>query len=153
MKKEPGKIIDILLVEDNPGDVDLVREALKESRIRIELHVACDGVQAMKFLRRQDNYADAPWPDLVLLDLNLPKRHGQEVLQDIKSDPALQTIPVIVLTGSSEAKDISRAYEMHANCYITKPIHYEQFVNIVKSIENFWLTIVKLPSTHEKRGC
>src|SRR5574337_1997952 len=140
MQKDNGKIIDILLVEDNPGDVELVREALNEGKVRNELHVAMDGEEAIRILRGSD-----PCPDLVLLDLNLPRKNGREVLQDIKSDPKLAIIPVVVLTSSKEEEDILRSYRLHANCYITKPVDLEQFLNVVKSIENFWLAIVKLP--------
>lgn len=145
MKNEIGKTIDILLVEDNPGDVELIREALSEAKVRNELHVTYDGVQAMKFLRGEDPYADAPCPDLILLDLNLPKKSGREVLEEIKDDPDLKLIPVVILTSSKEEEDICRSYQMHANCYITKPVDFEQFMKVVKSIEDFWLTIVKLP--------
>ncbi len=145
MKKEYGKSIDILLVEDNPGDVELVREALSEGKMRNEMHVAADGVQALKFLRRQGEYADAPCPDLVLLDLNLPKKSGREVLQEIKSDPNLKFIPVVILTSSKAEEDILKSYRLYANCYITKPVDFEQFMKVVKSIEDFWLTVVKLP--------
>jgi chemotaxis family two-component system response regulator Rcp1 len=135
-----GKVVDILLVEDNPGDVELVREALTEAKVRNELHVAVDGEKAIEFLKGSD-----PCPDLILLDLNLPRKNGREVLQDIKSDPRLSIIPVVVLTSSKEEEDIIRSYRLHANCYITKPVDLEQFLNVVKSIENFWLAIVKLP--------
>ncbi len=140
MQKDNGKIIDILLVEDNPGDVELVREALTEAKVRNKLHVAVDGVKALEFLKNSD-----PCPDLILLDLNLPRKNGREVLQDIKSDPNLAVIPVVVLTSSKEEEDIIRSYRLHANCYISKPVDLEQFLNVVKSIENFWLAIVKLP--------
>ncbi len=140
MLKDNGKIIDILLVEDNPGDVELVREALTEAKVKNELRVAVDGVEALEMLKSSD-----PCPDLVLLDLNLPRKNGREVLEDIKSDPRLSIIPVVVLTSSREEEDIIRSYRLHANCYITKPVDLEQFLNVVKSIENFWLAIVKLP--------
>jgi chemotaxis family two-component system response regulator Rcp1 len=140
MQKDNGKIIDILLVEDNPGDVELVREALNEGKVRNELHVAMDGVEAIRFLKQSN-----PCPDLILLDLNLPRMNGREVLQEIKSDPKLGIIPVVVLTSSKEEEDIVRSYRLHANCYITKPVNLEQFLNVVKSIQNFWLAIVKLP--------
>lgn len=137
--------IEVLLVEDNPGDVRLTREALKEGKVRNNLSVAPDGVEALAFLRRQGRYADAPRPDLILLDLNLPKKDGREVLEEIKADPALRTIPVVILTTSEAERDIARAYDLHANCYITKPVDLDQFITVVKSIEDFWFTIVKLP--------
>lgn len=145
MLRETGKSIDILLVEDNPGDVELVKEALSDAKVRNALHVVTDGVQAMQFLRREGPYAQAPCPDLVLLDLNLPRKNGREVLQEMKSDPNLSFIPVVVLTSSRQEEDILRTYRLHANCYISKPVDFEQFLNVVKSIEDFWLTVVKLP--------
>lgn len=145
MKQEIGKTIEILLVEDNPGDVELVREALGEGKIRNELHVASDGVEAMRFLHREDEFGDANCPDLILLDLNLPKKNGREVLQEIKNDPSLKFIPVVVLTSSKAEEDIVRSYNLHANCYVTKPVDLDQFLHVVKSIEDFWLTVVKLP--------
>jgi chemotaxis family two-component system response regulator Rcp1 len=140
-----GRPIEILLVEDNPGDVRLTIEGLRESKVRNNLHVAADGVAALEFLRRDGTYADAPRPDLILLDLNLPKKDGREVLAEIKADPALRTIPVVVLTTSSAEKDVLRTYELQAASYITKPVDLEQFITVVKSIEDFWLTIVTLP--------
>jgi CheY-like chemotaxis protein len=137
--------IEVLLVEDNPGDVRLTREALKEGKVRNHLSVAPDGVEALAFLRRQGKYADAPRPDVILLDLNLPKKDGREVLEEIKGDPALRNIPVVILTSSDAERDIVRAYSLHANCYITKPVDLDQFITVVKSIEDFWFTIVKLP--------
>jgi len=137
--------INILLVEDNPGDVDLVREALSDAKVKNRLHVTTDGVEAMKFLRRQDNYADAPCPDLILLDLNLPKKSGREVLSEIRSDQELDTLPVVILTSSKEEEDIVKSYKLHANCYISKPVDFEQFMKVVQSIEDFWFTVVKLP--------
>ncbi len=145
MKKEYGKMIDILLVEDNPGDVELVREALSEGKIRNELHVAQDGIEAMKFLKREAGYEDSPCPDLVLLDLNLPKKSGREVLEEIKSNAKLKFIPVVILTSSKAEEDILKSYKLYANCYVTKPVDFEQFMKVVKSIEDFWLTVVKLP--------
>ena len=139
------KPIEILLVEDNPGDVRLTLEALKDGKMNNNIHVAKDGVEALQFLRRVGTYADAPCADLVLLDLNLPKKDGREVLAEIKADEDLKHIPVIVLTTSSAEQDIFRAYDLHANCYITKPIDLDRFTKVVKSIEDFWLTIVKLP--------
>jgi len=146
LETERGSVVKILLVEDNPGDVRLTREALKESKMLNELYVTEDGVEAMEFLNREGNYADAPHPDLILLDLNLPKKDGRELLEEIKADEKLRRIPVVVLTTSKAQEDIYRMYEQHANCYITKPIDLDQFIEVVKSIDNFWLTIVKLPS-------
>lgn len=141
-----GRPADILLVEDNPGDVRLTQEALKENKVRNNLSVVEDGLEAMAFLHQAGKYADAPRPDLVLLDLNLPKKDGREVLAEIKEDPNLKHIPIVVLTTSKAEEDIIKSYNLHANCYITKPVDLEQFITIVKSIEDFWLTIVKLPS-------
>lgn len=138
--------IEVLLVEDNPGDVRLTREALKEAKLLINLSVASDGLAAMDFLRREGAYAQAPKPDLVLLDLNLPKKDGREVLQEIKTDPNLKCIPVVVLTTSEAESDILTTYAQHANCFITKPVDMEQFVTIVKTLEEFWFTVVRLPS-------
>jgi len=137
--------IDILLVEDNPGDARLAIEALKESKVSNTLHWVKDGEEAMAFLRQEGEYADKPRPDLVLLDLNLPKKDGREVLADIKSDEELKTIPVVILATSKSEEDVLRTYSLHCNCYITKPIDLKQFLKVVKSIEDFWLTIVKLP--------
>ena len=140
-----GMPIEILLVEDSPADVRLTKEVLGEARVRNTLHVVRDGVEAMAFLRRAGGYADAPMPDLILLDLNLPKKHGREVLAEIKQDPALKRIPVVVLTTSMAERDILEAYGLHANGYITKPIDLGQFIHMMKVTEEFWLTIVKLP--------
>ncbi|MGB9006430.1 MAG: response regulator [Candidatus Aminicenantales bacterium] len=137
--------IEILLVEDNPGDADLTREAMENSKMLITMHVVGDGVEAMAFLRRTGKYANASRPDIVLLDLNLPKKDGKEVLAEIKTDQDLKRIPVVVLTISKNEEDILRSYNLHANCYITKPIDLNQFVKVVQAIEDFWLTIVKLP--------
>ena len=137
--------IEVLLVEDNPGDVRLTREALKEGKVCNNLSVVPDGVQAMAFLRREGPYAAAPRPDVILLDLNLPRKDGREVLEEVKGDPELRTIPVVVLTSSEAERDIARAYALHANCYITKPVDLDQFITVVKSIEDFWFSIVKLP--------
>lgn len=142
-----GLPVEILLVEDNPGDVRLTREALLEGKITNHLSVAPDGVEALAFLRREGRYADAPRPDVILLDLNLPRMDGREVLTAIKADSQLRRIPVVILTTSSDERDVLRAYELHANCYITKPVDFEQFIGVVQAIENFWLTIVTLPST------
>lgn len=141
-----GRPIEILLVEDNPGDVRLTVEALKDGKVYNNLHVVKDGMEATAFLHREGKYADAPHPDLILLDLNLPKKDGHEVLTEIKEDPMLKHIPVVVLTGSKAEEDILKTYNLRANCYITKPIDLEHFIMVVKSIEDFWLTIVKLPS-------
>jgi len=140
-----AKPIEILLVEDNPGDVRLTIEALKEDKVLNHLSVVIDGVEALAFLRREGQYADAPRPDLVLLDLNLPKKDGREVLQDIKRDSDLRRIPVVVLTTSQAEQDIVESYDLHANCYVAKPVDLHQFVSAVQSIEDFWFTIVKLP--------
>ena len=140
-----GKAVNILLVEDNPGDVRLTLEALKEGKVRNHLSVVGDGVEALAFLLREGNYAKAPRPDLILLDLNLPKKDGREVLLEIKYYEHLKHIPVVVLTTSNAEKDIHRAYELYANCYITKPVDFDQFTKVLRSFEDFWLTIVKLP--------
>ncbi len=139
--------IEILLVEDNPGDVDLARNALENSKIRNILHAVSNGEEAMAFLRCQGEYANASRPDLVLLDLNLPRKDGREVLAEIKSDDDLKRIPVVILTSSRDEEDILKSYNLHANCYITKPMDLNQFIKVVKSIEDFWFTIVKLPPT------
>jgi CheY-like chemotaxis protein len=141
-----GEVVDILLVEDNPGDVRLTREAMKEAKLRNQLHVVSDGVEALAFLRRQGAYANAVRPHLVLLDLNLPRKDGREVLAEIKQDTSLRRIPVVILTSSEAEVDILKAYDLHANCYISKPVDIEQFLTVVKSIEDFWVTIVKLPT-------
>lgn len=146
MNMEIPRPVEILLVEDNPGDVRLTIEVLKEGKLRNRMSVVGDGVEALAFLRREGKYETAPPPDLILLDLNLPKKDGREVLEEIKTDPKLKRIPVIVLTTSEAEQDILKAYDLHANCYIVKPVDLEQFINVVKSIENFWLTIVKLPT-------
>jgi len=139
------KSINILLVEDNPGDADLAREALDSSKMNNKLQVVDDGEKAMAFLRREGPYADAPRPDLILLDLNLPKKDGRQVLAEIKSDEGLKRIPVVILTTSRAEEDVIKSYNLHANCYITKPIDLNQFLHVVRSIEDFWLSIVVLP--------
>jgi CheY-like chemotaxis protein len=144
-RQTPGQAIEILLVEDNPGDVELTMEALNGAKVRNRLHVVTDGVEAMAFLRREGKYADAPTPDLILLDLNLPRKDGREVLAEIKADPLLGRIPVVVLTTSEAERDVLQTYELHANCFVTKPVDLHQFLEVVKSIEGFWLTVVKLP--------
>ena len=145
MEREGCRPIVILMVEDNPGDVRLTVEALKEGKVRNILHTVEDGEEAMKFLRRQDPYTKSPKPDLVLLDLNLPKKNGREVLAEIKEDPNLRRIPVVILTVSEAEQDIIKSYNLHANCYITKPVNLDQFIKVVRSIEDFWLTVVLLP--------
>jgi len=137
--------IEILLVEDNPADVRLTTEMLKEEKSYNNLHVVSDGVEAMAFLRKEGKYAKAPRPDLILLDLNLPKKDGREVLKEIKEDENLKIIPVVVLTVSKAEEDILRSYKLHANCYITKPVDLEQFIKVAKSIQDFWVALVKLP--------
>lgn len=141
----PGQPIELLLVEDSPGDVELTREALTESRIANRLHVVEDGEQAIEFLEKRGRFADAVRPDLVLLDLNLPRKDGREVLRHIKLHPDLAPIPVVILTTSRAEEDVLRTYELHANCYITKPVDVNQFFEVIKSIQDFWLTVVKLP--------
>jgi CheY-like chemotaxis protein len=141
--------VEILLVEDNPGDVRLTREALRDGKVRNNLNVVDDGVKALAYLRREGEYANVRRPDLILLDLNLPRMSGREVLTEIKGDPDLRSIPVVVLTTSQAEQDIVKAYELNANCYVTKPVDLDQFINVVKSIEDFWLTIVRLPPVTE----
>ena len=141
--------IEILLVEDNVGDVRLAVEALKEGKVLNHLSVARDGVEAMSFLRKEGEHAEAPRPDLILLDLNLPKKDGREVLSEIKTDDHLKSIPVVILTTSAAERDIMESYDLHANCYITKPVDLNQFIDVIQSIEGFWLTLVKLP--HPRR--
>jgi CheY-like chemotaxis protein len=142
---EESRPIEILLVEDNAGDVRLVKEALEENKFLNNLHVARDGVEAMKFLHKEGEYANAVRPDLILLDLNLPKKDGREVLAEVKVDEDLKRIPVVIMTISKAEEDILKTYNLHANCYITKPIDLDQFIKVVKSVENFWLAIVELP--------
>ena len=137
--------VEILLVEDNPGDVRLTKEALKEGKVYNNLHWAKDGVEALEFLRQQGKYAKSPRPDIILLDLNLPKKDGREVLSVIKHDEQLKQIPVVVLTTSKAEEDVLRSYELHANCYVTKPVDLEKFIHVVQSIDRFWLTVVTLP--------
>lgn len=139
------KPVDILLVEDSPEDVELTREALKEGKFVNTLHVVKDGVEAIDYLRQRGKYASAGRPDLILLDLNLPKKNGKEVLAEIKEDEDLKTIPVAILTTSESEEDIMKTYKLHANCYITKPVDLNQFIKVVKSVEDFWFSIVKLP--------
>jgi len=145
-----GEAIEILLVEDNPGDVRLAREALKDAKVRNNLHVVGDGVEAMDFLHRKGKYAESPHPGLILLDLNLPRKDGREVLEEIKTDDNLKRIPVVILTTSKDEVDVLKTYNLHANCYITKPLNLDQFIAVVKSIEEFWLTIVRLPPNDKR---
>ena len=137
--------IEVLLVEDSPGDVRLTQEAFKDAKVLINLSVASDGVEAMAFLAREGKHAGAPRPDLILLDLNLPKKDGREVLSELKESPALKSIPVVILTTSASEADIQGSYQHHANCYITKPVDLDGFITVVSSIDNFWLSVVKLP--------
>jgi two-component system response regulator len=149
-QREGSKPIEILLVEDNPGDADLTREAFATGKIANVLHVVSDGMDAMAFLRRQGKYAGVPRPDLMLLDLNLPRKDGREVLAEIKADQDLKRIPVVILTTSKDEADVLKSYNLHANCFISKPIDFSEFIRAVRSIEDFWLTIVSLPD--EKRA-
>ncbi len=139
------KFVEILLIEDNPGDARLTQEALNDGKIKNNLHIVYDGVEATDFLFRRNEYQNAPRPDLIILDLNLPKKNGLEVLAEIKADPGLKSIPVIVLTISKAEEDIVRSYNLHANCFLIKPIDLNQFFEVVRSIEDFWLSLVKLP--------
>ena len=139
--------VEILLVEENPGDVRLTREALKEGKVYSNLHWAKDGVEALQFLKREGKHDTAPRPDIILLDLNLPKKDGREVLAVIKKDSVLKHIPVVVLTTSEAEEDVLKSYELHANCYVTKPVDLEKFIHVVQSIDRFWLTVVTLPPT------
>jgi CheY-like chemotaxis protein len=141
-----GEPIEILLVEDSPDDAALTVDALRGGRVHNRINVVDDGVEAMAFLRRQGSYTDAPRPDLVLLDLNLPRKSGREVLAEIKQDPDLRRIPVVVMTSSDDEKDILAAYNLYVNCYITKPVDLDQFIAVVKTIEHFWFSVVKLPA-------
>ena len=140
-----NQAIVILLVEDNPGDTRLVVEAMREAKLDNYIHVVEDGVEAMQFLRREGRFGDAPRPDLILLDLNLPKKDGRAVLAEVKADPVLKRIPVVVLTTSRAEEDVLRAYDLHANCYITKPVDMEQFMKVVAQIDDFWVRVVTLP--------
>jgi len=145
MTATEGRPIEILLVEDSPSDTELTVEALREAKVRNHLSVVEDGVQAMEFLRQQGPFADSPRPDLIMLDLNLPRKDGREVLAEIKSDDRLKAIPVVILTTSRAEQDVLRAYNLHANCYIAKPVDFERFLDVVRSIESFWLFVVTLP--------
>ncbi|HEX4806883.1 MAG TPA: response regulator [Conexibacter sp.] len=137
--------IDVLLVDDDPGDTLMIREAFEHNKVRNELASVADGVEALRYLRREGEYANAPRPDLILLDLNLPRKDGREVLADIKSDPVLATIPVVVLTTSHAEEDVLRSYQLHANAYVTKPVDFERFIEVVRQIDEFFVTVVKLP--------
>jgi len=141
-----GIPIEILLVEDNPDDACLTMDALRDGRVRNNINLVEDGEAAMAFLRREGRYASAPRPDLILLDLNLPRKNGREVLAEVKQDPSLRRIPVVIMTSSDDEKDILRAYDLYVNCYVTKPVDLDQFIRVVKSIEHFWFSIVKLPA-------
>ena len=143
--RENARQIEILLVEDNPGDVRLTREAFKDAKVLVNLHVASDGAEAMAFVGREGKHANEPRPDLILLDLSLPQKDGRTVLAEIKGNPSLQTIPVVVLTTSESEADILKSYLLHANCYITKPVNLDGFLKMVKSIDNFWLSVVRFP--------
>jgi chemotaxis family two-component system response regulator Rcp1 len=149
-KMNNDKPIEILLVEDNPGDIRLTIEVLKDAKVRNNMCTVSDGAAALAYLRREGDYADTPRPDLILLDLNLPKKDGREVLAEIKTDANLRRIPVVVLTVSKDEEDILKAYDLYANCYITKPIDLDQFINVIRTIKEFWLTIVKLPPDVKK---
>ncbi len=146
MSKANGLPIEILMIEDNPSDVRLTKEAFKDAKVRNRMHVAVDGEDAMVFLRREGRHSEAPRPDLILLDLNLPKKNGREVLAEIKADSELKRIPVVILTTSDDERDIMTAYDLHVNAYVKKPVDLEQFIKIVEAVEDFWLTVVKLPS-------
>jgi CheY-like chemotaxis protein len=147
--KTIGKPIEILLIEDNPGDVRLTKEALNEGKVLNKLHVVEDGMEALAFLNQEGNYSDAPRPGLILLDLNLPKKDGRDVLAEIKTNGDLKRIPVVVLTTSHSEEDILKSYDLDANCYITKPVDLDQFISVVRSINEFWLSIVRLPGEVE----
>jgi CheY-like chemotaxis protein len=144
-QRNAAETFDILLVEDNPGDARLAQEALKEGRMTSRLKVVVDGVEAMSYLRREGGYTDVPRPNLVLLDLNLPRKDGRQVLAEMKADPELRRIPVVVLTTSQAGQDILRSYDLHANCYITKPVDLDRFIAVIRSIEEYWCSVVTLP--------
>ena len=145
-----GQPLEILLVDDNPGDVRLTMEALKDGKLQSTVHAVQDGVEAMSYLRGRGEYAGAPQPDLVLLDLNLPRMNGTQVLSEIKGDASLKHIPVVVLSGSGDTDDIDRAYDLRANCYVTKPIELDEFIGVVKSISDYWLTVAQLPTGKDR---
>jgi CheY-like chemotaxis protein len=146
MPEEQSEAIEVLLVEDDPGDVLMTREAFEEHKLRNNLHVVSDGVEALSFLRQEGEYADVPQPDLVLLDLNLPRKDGREVLAEIKADPLLRRTPVVVLTTSEAEEDVLRSYDLHANAYVAKPVDFERFIDVVRRIDSFFVTVVKLPN-------
>ncbi len=146
MQNQKMKPIDILVVEDNPGDARLIKEVINGNKIQCQLHLVKDGVEAMNFLNKKEEFTGSPRPDLIFLDLNLPKKDGREVLSEIKTDDNLKQIPVVVMTTSQAEEDILKSYSLHANCYVTKPLDLDQFVNVVKSIEDFWFSLVKLPT-------
>jgi CheY-like chemotaxis protein len=152
MNKSEGRPIEILLVEDSPSDTELTVEALRDFKVRNHVNIVEDGVQAMQFLRRQGPYAEAPRPDLIMLDLNLPRKDGREVLADIKADDQFKTIPIVVLTTSQVEQDILRAYQLNANCYINKPVDFNQFLEVIRAIESFWLFVVTLPPPPQTGG-
>jgi CheY-like chemotaxis protein len=141
-------VVDVLLVEDDPGDVVLIKEAFEYNKVHNSLHVVSDGVEALDFLYRRDGHEGAPRPDLVLLDLNLPRKDGREVLEEVKADPGMRTIPIVVLTTSEAEEDILRSYDLHANAYVTKPVDFDRFIEVVRMIDDFFVTVVKLP-THD----
>lgn len=151
MKQFNGKPVEILLVEDNPGDVELTREAFKQSKINNNIHVAKDGEQALDFLRKQGTFTGVTTPDIVLLDLNLPKKDGRQVLEEVKHDETLRRIPVVIMTSSKSEQDVVKTYDLHANSYLIKPVNLEKFAEVVEAIENFWFTIVVLPDNAEPR--
>ncbi len=144
------RLVEVLLVEDNPGDARLTQEALREGKLRNRIHHVRDGVEALAFLRHEGEYRGTPVPDIILLDLNMPRKDGREVLAEIKADPKLRFIPVVVLTTSEAENDIVKSYELHANCYITKPVDLDKFTKIVHTIEDFWLQVVKLPHRNDQ---
>lgn len=138
-------VVNILLVEDNPADARLIEEVFKDTNVNNRIHVAKDGVEAMDFLNKENKYSDAPKPDIILLDLNLPRKDGREVLREVKSDEDLKSIPIVILTTSSAKEDVIKTYRNHANCYITKPVDFDQFLKVINAIEDFWLKVVRLP--------
>lgn len=138
-------VVNILLVEDNPADARLIEEVFKDTNVNNRIHVAKDGVEAMDFLNKENEYSDAPKPDIILLDLNLPRKDGREVLREVKSDEDLKSIPIVILTTSSAKEDVIKTYRNHANCYITKPVDFDQFLKVINAIEDFWLKVVRLP--------
>jgi len=150
-KPKKGKDVEILLVEDNPGDIRLTKEALKEGKVKNKLYIVKDGMEALNFLKRKGEFSKVPRPDLILLDLNLPKKDGRDVLKEIKMNDDLKRIPVVILTTSKDEEDVIKTYNLHANAYITKPVDLDQFINVIKTIDDFWLSVVKLPPNGAKR--